>query len=168
MNKKTTVENETQTLYDVQYDKHWKTWKMKNAHCRTWNMLRKLTNNNKKKENHVIGPGLWRETWQTRKMRNSHGTTWNMERNNEKLKIWETQTVGPSIWQQNWKTLKMSHNHWNIARNTEKWLKWAMYSVGHGLKRENWKTCKIRHTHNIGPGIWRETVKNMKYKKYSL
>ena len=37
------VENETQTLYDLEYgEKHLKTWKMRNAHCRTWSMSRKL------------------------------------------------------------------------------------------------------------------------------
>jgi hypothetical protein len=35
------VENETQTLYELEYGKKWwKTWKMRNAHCRTWNMTR--------------------------------------------------------------------------------------------------------------------------------
>ena len=37
------VENETQTLFDLEYgEKHSKTWKMRNAHCRTWSMARKL------------------------------------------------------------------------------------------------------------------------------
>jgi hypothetical protein len=37
------VENETQKLFDVEYGrKHPKTWKMRNAQCRTWNMARKL------------------------------------------------------------------------------------------------------------------------------
>ena len=36
------MENETQTLYDLEYgDKNSKPWKMSNAHCRTWNMARK-------------------------------------------------------------------------------------------------------------------------------
>ena len=36
------MENETQTLYDLEYgDKNSKPWKMRNAHCRTWNMARK-------------------------------------------------------------------------------------------------------------------------------
>ena len=39
------VENETLTLYDQEYgEKHSKTWKMRNAHYRTWNMARKLKN----------------------------------------------------------------------------------------------------------------------------
>ena len=37
------VENETQTLFDLEYGKeHSKTWKMRNAHCRTKSMSRKL------------------------------------------------------------------------------------------------------------------------------
>ena len=37
------VEHETQTLYDLDYgEKHSKTCKMTNAHCRTWSMAKKL------------------------------------------------------------------------------------------------------------------------------
>ena len=37
------AENETQTLFDLEYsEKQWKMWKMRNAHCRTWSMVRKL------------------------------------------------------------------------------------------------------------------------------
>ena len=36
-------ENETHTPFNLEYGgKHSKTWKMRNAHCRTWNMARKL------------------------------------------------------------------------------------------------------------------------------
>ena len=39
------VENETQTLYDLEYcKKHLKTWKMRNAHCGTWITARNLKN----------------------------------------------------------------------------------------------------------------------------
>jgi hypothetical protein len=39
------VENETQTLFDLEYGKkHSKTWKMRNAHSGTWIMARKLKN----------------------------------------------------------------------------------------------------------------------------
>ena len=34
------VENEKQTLFDLEYrKKHSKTWKIKNEHCRTWSMV---------------------------------------------------------------------------------------------------------------------------------
>ena len=37
------VENETQTLFDLEYGKkHSKTWKMRTAHCRNWNITRKM------------------------------------------------------------------------------------------------------------------------------
>jgi hypothetical protein len=37
------LENETQTIFDLEYgDKHSKTWKMRNAHCMSWSMARKL------------------------------------------------------------------------------------------------------------------------------
>jgi hypothetical protein len=39
------VENETQILYDQEYGENTeKPEKMLNAHCRTWNMARKLKN----------------------------------------------------------------------------------------------------------------------------
>jgi hypothetical protein len=38
------VENKTQTLFALEYGEETsKTWKMRNAHCRTWIMVRKLT-----------------------------------------------------------------------------------------------------------------------------
>ena len=40
-----TVENETQTLQDMEYgEKHSKTWKMRIALYSTWNMEKKLKN----------------------------------------------------------------------------------------------------------------------------
>ena len=48
--KSTNIENETKTLYDLEYgEKHWKTWKMKIAHCRTWNMAWKMKNEKNEK-----------------------------------------------------------------------------------------------------------------------
>ena len=59
------VENETQTLFDLEYcKKHSKMQKMRIVHCRTWNMARKLK--------------------KTRKMRQKPALTWNMSRNTEK------------------------------------------------------------------------------------
>ena len=56
-----------------------KTWEMRNAHCRTWNMVRNIQNmenrnahcktknkarseKNVKNETNTLWPGLWRET----------------------------------------------------------------------------------------------------------
>ena len=37
------MENETQTLFDLEYsEKNSKTWKKRNAHCRTWILARNL------------------------------------------------------------------------------------------------------------------------------
>jgi hypothetical protein len=37
------MENEKQTLFDLEYGKqHSKSWKKRNAHCRTWSMAKKL------------------------------------------------------------------------------------------------------------------------------
>jgi len=36
------MENETQTLYHLEYCmKNWKRWETRNEHCRTWNMATK-------------------------------------------------------------------------------------------------------------------------------
>jgi hypothetical protein len=39
------VENETQTLFDLEnHKKYSKTWKNRNAHCRTWSIARNVKN----------------------------------------------------------------------------------------------------------------------------
>ena len=55
------VEREKLTLYHMKYgEKHRKLCKMRNTHCRTWNMAR---NSQKREEGeiHTVEPGLWRE-----------------------------------------------------------------------------------------------------------
>ena len=78
--KKKNMENETQRLYDLEYgEKHSKTWKMRNAHCRNQNMEGKLKNLENetqtlfdleygekqykcgKLEMHTVGTGVWLE-----------------------------------------------------------------------------------------------------------
>ena len=69
-------ENETQTLYDLEYG------------------------NSEKREVWVIytvGPGFWWENWKTWKMRQKHCMAWNIARNNEKREKWEMPTVEPGI-----------------------------------------------------------------------
>ena len=34
---------------------------MRNAHCRNWNMARKLTKKKNAKKKNLVGPGIWRE-----------------------------------------------------------------------------------------------------------
>ena len=66
---------------------------MRNAHCRTWNMARKLkitenekhplddlkneeiTEKREKLEMHTVGLGIWRENLKSWKMRNTHCMT---------------------------------------------------------------------------------------------
>ena len=44
------VQNEKHALLDLEYcKKQWNMWKMRNAHCRTWNIARKLTKSGKEK-----------------------------------------------------------------------------------------------------------------------
>ena len=51
--KLTKEENEKVTWKDLEYDKqHSKTWKMRNAHCRNWNMVT-LLKIMEKRENHT-------------------------------------------------------------------------------------------------------------------
>jgi hypothetical protein len=47
-----------------------------------------------------------------------------------------------------WKMRNTHGTSWNMARNTEKCLK--------------------RETNTVGPGIWWETVKELKNEKYTL
>ena len=55
------VENETQTLFDLEYGKkHSKMWKMRNTQCRTWIMVRKLKN--VQKETYTIRTRICEET----------------------------------------------------------------------------------------------------------
>ena len=46
--KQKKMKNETQTNFDMKYGrKHSKTWKIRNAHCRTWNNVEKTENHGK-------------------------------------------------------------------------------------------------------------------------
>ena len=130
-------------------EKHWKTWKMRNA---------------------LVGPVIWQETWKTWKMRHKHFWTWNTARNTEKDWRWEMLTLGPGIWLQNWKSWKNRNTHfrmWNMERNTEKREKWKIHTgrtwiMTRKLKNgeneaqtlwdllngeKHWKTWKMRNAH---------------------
>ena len=138
----TNVKNEKWALYDLEYgEKHWKTWKMRNTHCRKWNMVRNGEKHEIWKIN-TVGPGLWPENWQTWKKRNKHCMTWIMAR---KLTIKEKKThiVEPGIWRENWQTRKMGNSHgrtWNIAQNNENHAKWGTRTVGLRI----WRATLIR------------------------
>ena len=58
---------------------------MRNTHCRTLIMARKLKKKKSgKRETHMVGTGIWRETLKTWKMKHKHCITWNMARNTPK------------------------------------------------------------------------------------
>jgi hypothetical protein len=129
--KQKIVENEKQTLYDLEYGK-------KTGKRGKWEM-------------HAVGPGIWWENWKTCKMRNAYCRTCNMARKlnnkeNEKLTR-EDLEYG----EKHGKTWKIRHAHcrtWNMSRNTENHGKWEMNTVG--------------------LGIWREALKIVENKKYTL
>jgi len=108
------VKNEKQNLFDLEYgEKQWKWWKMRNAHCRTWNMVKKLKKFRKWKT-HTVGPGKWRETFKNVKNeKNPLARKLNNEKN-------ETQTLFDMEYREkHWKRWKMRNAHyrtWNMAR----------------------------------------------------
>ena len=96
---------------------------MRNSHCRTWNMARKLKkveketktlydlnmarnteiggNQNCTLKNWHIAINLENEKKKKERERKSHRRTWNMARNTEKRGKSEMNTVGPGLWGQN-------------------------------------------------------------------
>ena len=160
----------------------WKTWKLRNAHCKTWIMVWNSEKRSKLEMN-TVWPGIWPKTlknvenekrtlsdldyrvkyWKSFKMRNAHCLTWNMAKNTEKHGPWEMHTVGPGIWKK-WKSWKMSNAHfmtWNIARGTEKRWKWEMHTLGpdHGEKPEKYAKW---NTNTVWPGIFKKYWKTWK------
>jgi hypothetical protein len=130
-------------------EKHWKTWKMRNTHCRTWIMERKLKNVEneiktlyeleygekhwkwRKREMHTVGPGICRENWKSWKMRNTNWTWWNMTKTIINSEKWEMFMLGPEYGEK-----YQNHGKWEI--------------------------------HTVGPVIWRETLKNLQNEKCTL
>ena len=122
MRKLKKVQNETQTLYDLEYgEKHWKGWKIRNAHCSVLNMAwnlkiienekqtlrqRNMSRNTEKRakwETHIVGPAIWWETLKKVKIREMYTVGLEMWRKNDQKGKWETPIVGPGIW---WKAQK--------------------------------------------------------------
>jgi hypothetical protein len=40
--------------------------------------------------------------------------------------------------------------------------------IGSGICRETWKNVENRETHTVGPGKWRDALKDVKYEKSTL
>jgi hypothetical protein len=61
MSRKLTNEENKKIKVELKYgEKHGKTYKMKNTHCRTWKMARN-SEKREKGEMHTVGTGIWRE-----------------------------------------------------------------------------------------------------------
>ena len=156
-------------------ENHWKMCKMRNTHCRTWNLER----------NSGIHEILRNIDCSTcilvRKVKNvenetKHCMTWNMARNIEKIEKWKLHTLGPGIWWENWhrgkgETHIVGHEiWWETPKNmwyethtlvdlvygekTDKRGKGETNTVGHEIWRETLKKRVKWETHSVGHGIW--------------
>ena len=117
----------------------WKTWKLRNAHCKTWIMVWNSEKRSKLEMN-TVWPGIWPKTlknvenekrtlsdldyrvkyWKSFKMWNAHSLTWNMAKNTEKHGKWETHTVTSALWCE---TVKKVQNE-----------KWTLFDLEYGKK----------------------------------
>jgi hypothetical protein len=90
------IENETKTQYDLEHgEKHWKMWKLRNPHCTTWNMAKKLKNGENETQT-LYDLEYGEKPWKLRKIRNALvGPGFNEE--TKKLGKWESHTVGLGI-----------------------------------------------------------------------
>ena len=139
----------------------WKTWKLRNAHCKTWIMVWNSEKRSKLEMN-TVWPGIWPKAlknvenekrtlsdldyrvkyWKSFKMRNAHSLTWNMAKNTEKHWKWELHTLRPGSWGETWKICKMKHKHcmtWNIQeilKNVEN-EKCSLWDLEYDEKSEN-------------------------------
>jgi hypothetical protein len=122
--------------------------KIRNVHCRMWNMATKLkimenethplddlkndeiNERREKWEMQTVGPGIWRENWKSQKMRITHFRTWNMARKTEK---------GGKFRNNHCRTWKMARteNHGKCKASTWRLEKW----------RNHWTTWKMRNAH---------------------
>jgi hypothetical protein len=70
------MENETQTLFDLEYvEKPSKTWKMRNVHYREWNIARKLKNMGNEKQT-LFDLEYKEKLSKTWKIKNTHCRIW--------------------------------------------------------------------------------------------
>ena len=103
--KQINVENETQTLHDLEYGEE--TEKRGKWVMDTLNLDYGVkTENRGKLDTKTVWPGIRQENWKTRKMSNGNFRISNMERNTEKLRKWEMYTLGLGIVQEIGKNVK--------------------------------------------------------------
>ena len=119
---------EMHTLEPRLWRVNWKSWKMRNRHCRIWNVTRN-TEKREKWEMHTVEPGEWRENWKSWKIRN---------------------TVGRELWRETLKNLKKRNTQrrtYIMARklkNMEYETK-SLYDVQNGEKHWKWRKREM-HT----------------------
>ena len=116
--KQINVENETQTLHDLEYGE--KTEKRGKWVMDTLNLDYGVkTENRGKLDTKTVWPGIRQENWKTCKMSNGNFRISNMERNTEKLRKWEMYTLGLGIVQEIGKNVKNETHKtrtWKMAR----------------------------------------------------
>ena len=101
---------------------------MRNEHCRTWKLARKLKNVGNETQilydlaygkkhsktwnmrNHTEGPGVWQEKGKSWKMRKTYCRNWNMTRN---TKTWKMRNAHCRTWSMAGK-MKIMENEKNI------------------------------------------------------
>ena len=118
---------------------NWKSWKMRNTHCRTWNMARKTEKGGKFRNVHCRTLNMSRKLKIIENVKHPLDDLINDEIT-EKPEKWEMHTVGPGIWRENWKSRKMRNTQlrtWNMARKTEKGNKFSnVYSWTWNIARK--------------------------------
>ena len=131
------------------WSNHWKTWKMRNSHCRTWNMVRKL----KITENEKHPLEMWKMTKSLKNMKNEKWTLQDLEygKKTENQGKREIHTLGCEIRRGKLKNVE----------NLE------MSIVGRGIRQENWKSWKMRKIH-LTTSKMTKSLKNVKNEKCTL
>jgi len=133
MTKLKKVEYETQTVYDLEYGKkHWNTCKMRNTHCRTWNMAR---NSGIREILRNTDCSTWILARKEKNVENKTQILYDLEYGEKhwKTEKWKLHTEIPGIMRENWQMRKRRNSHsrtWNMARNTVKSIKWDTHTVG--------------------------------------
>ena len=118
-----------------------KPWKVRNRHCRIWNMTRN-TEKREKWEMHTVDPGEWWENWKSWKIRNKHCRTWIMARNTQKLE-----------------KEKYTEEDLYYSEKTEKHGIWDKITVWRAKWRKTLKMAETRNAH-CRTWIWQENLKS--------
>jgi hypothetical protein len=126
-------------------------WKMHIIDTNTvWNGTSRETLKELENEKHTLRTLIMaRNTEKNCKMRNTHCRTSHMARNSKKYEKWDIHIVGPWLRREKWKMWKR-HKHCRTLN---------MARILKNMENE---------THTVWPGIWQETLKNMKNEKCTV